>query len=307
MAARTAPEPHWVELCLEVPALEAERAADLLYPFAPAGAAITLPHEPASLDESAAVRSTGTARVCCYVQGAEAPALRRRVRAALAATGWSAPAPRLRTRRLRQERWHTAWRRGHPLLHIGRVVVRPPFRRYRAKPGEVVVTLEPGLAFGTGQHATTRMALQALDHWLRPGQTVLDFGTGSGILACAAARLGAARVAAIDRDPDAVAAARRNVALNGLERVVRVREGRRPGRGRYDVLVANITAAVLTEQAPRLAAAVRPGGQCILGGIIEAELRRVRRAVRASGLRPQETIADGEWRTVRAICPADLR
>ncbi|MDE2640268.1 MAG: 50S ribosomal protein L11 methyltransferase, partial [Chloroflexota bacterium] len=179
--------------------------------------------------------------------------------------------------------------------------------------GEVVVDLEPGLAFGTGDHPTTRMALAALERTVHPGDRVLDFGTGSGVLACAAARLGAAAVLALDVDPQAVAAARRNVALNGLDGVTVAQADAPPtGGAPYDVAVANISAGVIVQVLPALLAAVRPGGRCLLGGIIAPQLARVTRALAGTTmggqpLRPSEVHSDGEWRGLEVVRPAGLR
>lgn len=170
-----------------------------------------------------------------------------------------------------------------------------------------MVDLEPGLAFGTGGHPTTRMALSGLERLLRPGDRVLDFGTGSGVLACAAARLGATEVLAIDIDNQAVDAARRNTALNDAS-VVEVRRGDAPPpNATYDVVVANISAGVIVSLLPALAAATRPAGRCLLGGIIAPQLSRVTEAVSRTPLRTLEVDRDGEWRSVVATRPPHLR
>ena len=294
-----------VEVSLQIPLAESERATALVAPFAPAGVAIELPFRQDLEFGEAELLPEGESRLCFYVPAADWPALRTRLRAALQRADW-ASRPRLRSRRLRAQDWATAWHAQVEVVRVGRLVVRPTPCRYDAKLGEVVVDIEPGVAFGTGQHETTRLALAAMERWLRPGRRVLDFGTGSGILACAAARLGAARVDAVDSDPLAVTAAVRNARLNQVQEAVQVWEGSRPGRARYDFVVANLTAGLLVELMPRLAAATRPGGMCVLGGIIAPHLRRVRAAVRATGLRPQETTADGDWRSIRATRPSHL-
>jgi len=123
--------------------------------------------------------------------------------------------------------WAEAWKAGYGVLRIGRrLVVRPTWRDdYAAQADDLLIELDPGMAFGSGLHPTTRLCLEALEDYVRPGQAVLDVGTGSGILSIAAARLGAARVLALDTDPLAVQIARENVALNRAEAVVRVEEG----------------------------------------------------------------------------------
>lgn len=132
----------------------------------------------------------------------------------------------LQVRSIVEEDWASAWKSFFPLLRIGRrVVVVPAWRRHRRREGEIPVRLDPGLAFGTGMHPSTRLCLVAAESLVSPGARVLDVGTGSGILGIAAARLGASEVIALDIDPIAVAAARTNVRLNRLSRVVAVFQG----------------------------------------------------------------------------------
>ncbi len=134
------------------------------------------------------------------------------------------PMPQLRT--LAETDWAEAWKARYHVLRIRRrLVVKPSWQAYDARPGDVVIELDPGMAFGSGLHATTQLCLQMLEDSLRPGDRVLDVGTGSGILALAAARLGAASVLAIDSDPLAAQVARENVQLNRLGQVVHVQSG----------------------------------------------------------------------------------
>jgi ribosomal protein L11 methyltransferase len=135
------------------------------------------------------------------------------------------------------------------------------------------IVLDPGLAFGTGSHPTTRLCLQWLDANIRGGETVLDYGCGSGILAIAAARLGAAEVVGIDIDPQAVGAARDNALRNGVTGVFALPDALRGGR--YDILVANILTNPLLALAPLFAERVRPGGRLVLSGILETQAETV--------------------------------
>ncbi len=308
MPSRPDPAPLvWREVRIQVAPAQTEHAAALLAPFAPAGVAVSLPFVQGDDFGEAAIAPDGRAVVSAYLPDDAAwPARQARIRRLLAQGEWRGPAPRLTSRRRRAADWATAWQRHVGVVHVGRLVIRPTHRRYQARPGEVVVDLEPGMAFGTGQHESTRLALALLERRVRPGMRVLDLGSGSGILACAAARLGARQVVAVDLDPLAVLATRRNAALNHLEAVVDAREGATPGRGRYDLVIANITAPTLIRLAPRMARAVRPGGTAGCSGIIAPQLRAVRRAVRAAGLEPKENTADGDWRAFRATRPPRL-
>jgi len=272
---------RWLELAVEVPREAEEAAADILRRFAPRGVAI----EPAGR---------------CVVVKAYLPdsgdlaRQRRAVRRALASL-----AATVHSRWLREEDWAEAWKAFFPVLHISqRLVICPTWRRYRARAVEAVIRLDPGMAFGTGQHPTTLMCLRALEEVVQPGADVLDLGTGSGILTLAAARLGAASVLALDTDPQAIQAARQNVRLNGLEAIVRVEEGTvQAALGPFDVIATNISAPVIVELAGVMAAALKPGGVLIVGGFIEERAAPVAAALTAAGLSMERTLSDGDWRT----------
>jgi ribosomal protein L11 methyltransferase len=158
------------------------------------------------------------------------------------------------------------------------------------------------MAFGTGLHASTRLCMMAMEAELHPGDHVLDVGVGSGILAIAAALLGAGVVDAVDIEPVAVRAARENAERNGVATVVRVERGSvgpgEPFQGEYDLVVANIIARVLTDVAPGLAAAVRPGGTLILGGIIDVKEEGVAAAFDARGLHIVRRAEREDWVTL---------
>ena len=136
-------------------------------------------------------------------------------------------------------------------------------------PSAVNLVLDPGMAFGTGSHPTTRLCLEWLERQVKPGCTVLDYGCGSGILAIAAARLGAARVAGVDIDPQAVEAARNNAERNDVQALFA--DSAQPVAGEYDLVVANILANPLRVLAPAICAHVRPGGSLALSGILREQ------------------------------------
>src|SRR5262249_6287614 len=154
--------------------------------------------------------------------------------------------------------WENAWKRHFFVRHVGkRLVIVPSWRRYRPKAGDVVLDLDPGMAFGTGVHPTTRLCLHLLERYLTPDARVLDLGTGSGILAIAAAKLGAARVTAVDLDATAARVAAENVARNEVEDVVDVAEGELAGvdrAARFELILANINLRVIRAVVPTLAA-----------------------------------------------------
>lgn len=212
------------------------------------------------------------------------------------------PLPRLDLRVIDEAQWANAWREHFHTFRLGRrLVVKPPWEAYAPQPDDLVIELEPGLAFGTGLHPSTRLCAEAMEARLTPGMTVLDLGTGSGILAIAAAKLGAASVLALDVDPTAGGVATANVAANGVASIVRVELGSMeaiPAGAAFDLVVANILARVIADLARELVAALRPGGVLITGGIIAEHLESVQRALAAAGGADVAVSADGDWRTV---------
>ena len=197
--------------------------------------------------------------------------------------------------------YREAWDDPTP-LRVGRaMVVKPAGEPYEASLGDRIVELPAGGGsgrgvFGTGRHPATQLALVLLEEHVRPGDRVLDLGTGSGILAAAAAKLGAGGVLALDTDAAAVAVARETVSLNGLANVVEVvRGGVGSAAPPYDVVAANIFPDVLIGLAPDLAAAVRSGGVLLTSGVVAARAGGVADAARAAGLGLEERRPQGDW------------
>ncbi|MCC6175498.1 MAG: 50S ribosomal protein L11 methyltransferase [Chloroflexi bacterium] len=207
----------------------------------------------------------------------------------------------LQTRTLAEEDWANAWKRFFYPHRVGRrLVVVPSWRRQARRPDDVIVRLDPGMAFGTGLHPTTRMCMALLEEHLSPGDAVLDFGCGSAILSIAAARLGAARVTALEVDAVAVRVAEENVRRNTVVRKVRIYpssiEPGIPIKGApFDLVVANISALVLTRAVEGLRDAVKPGHYAILSGILAAGEAGVRAAYTAAGWQYVETRTEGDW------------
>ena len=199
-------------------------------------------------------------------------ARRARIEGGLRLLSMVRPIDILEPQSLGAEEWEEAWKAHFHLLHVGRrIVVRPPWQEYAAVEGEVVVTIDPGMAFGTGHHPTTRMCLEMMEPLVRPGGTVLDLGAGSGILSVAAVMLGAGRVLALDTDAQAVRVGRRNLRANGVGRRASFARGTLPhpeAQG-VDLAMANVSAAVLLDRAGELFAALAPGGTLIASGLLD--------------------------------------
>jgi ribosomal protein L11 methyltransferase len=211
------------------------------------------------------------------------------------------PIGALETREVRAADWANAWKRHFPVLRLGRrVVVRPTWRRHRRVAEEVVVALDPGMAFGTGLHPTTRLCLVGIerlaDEGRLAGATVVDVGCGSGILAVTAARFGAARVIALDIDPIAIEATTTNARRNHVARRIRAREGSLPtAGGPFDMVLANLIAGLVVRLAARLYEATKPGGRLLASGIYLDREPEVRRALAAAGYHVTGRDEEGDW------------
>jgi len=209
------------------------------------------------------------------------------------------PIGELRTRTVLEADWADAWKSHFPVLRVGRgLVIRPTWREHVASPGQVVIALDPGMAFGTGLHPTTRLCLVALEGVAarRPLGRVLDLGCGSGILSVAAARLGASEVLAVDIDPIAIDATAANAERNEVGGIVRARIGSVPtAAGPFDVVAANLIAALLVELAGSIALELAPGASLVASGIFRDREAEVAAAFEGHGLTVVERTAEDDW------------
>ncbi|HEY6881230.1 MAG TPA: 50S ribosomal protein L11 methyltransferase, partial [Polyangiales bacterium] len=193
------------------------------------------------------------------------------------------------------DEWRDAYKKYFKVTPLGqRLVIRPSWEPYEAKPHEVVVTVDPGRAFGTGTHESTRLLMQALDRHVRGGERVLDVGCGTGILAICALKLGARDALCIDVDPDAIAVTLENAEFNAVvERVAANTTPVEEVEGTYPLVLANIQATVLIPLASEIAARVAPGGLLFLSGILIGQEDEVRAAYPQFSL--VEAPKEGEW------------
>ena len=202
----------------------------------------------------------------------------------------------LDTAGVQQEDWQNAWKKYYHAMDIGsRLAIVPGWESYDTD--RIRITMDPGLAFGTGTHETTALCLELLDRLVQGGERVLDVGTGSGILAIAALKLGAREADGVDIDPMCVRTAGENAERNGVDGRFRVLVGDLSDKaeGVYDIITANIVAAAILSLAPAVPALMAPGAKFICSGIIDERKDEVLAGLQASGLRPVEIKEKRGW------------
>ena len=280
----------WLEVSVTVENEAAEAVAEVLSRYAPRGVAIEAGPEG---------WNAGPVVVRAYLPADDQlPANKRRVEEALWHLGQIRPIPAPTFCPVVEADWAEAWKERLNILHVGQhIVIRPSWRDYAPAPGDVVIQLDPGMAFGTGLHPTTQMCLVALEELIHPGAEVLDLGTGSGILAIAAAKLGAGHVLAMDNDQVAVETARDNVISNEVRGSVSVTCGSLAEVSEsYDLVVVNILARVIVEMAQEgLAKRVRPGGKLITTGILAEQEQKVVAALERGEFALAKRQQRGDW------------
>jgi ribosomal protein L11 methyltransferase len=207
--------------------------------------------------------------------------------------------------KVRREHWAESWKRHFKPIEIGdKLLVKPSWSKRRPLANQAVVILDPGLSFGTGQHPTTSFCLgEIVKRWVneRP-QSFLDLGTGSGILAIAAAKLGYQPVHALDFDPEAVRITRTNARVNGVLNQIRITAGdvsklRMSAQRQYDLICANLISNLLIAQRKRIVKQLRRSGTLVLAGILRSEFSQVRTEFEKSGLKLASAKSENEWRS----------
>ncbi|WP_417915084.1 50S ribosomal protein L11 methyltransferase [Candidatus Electronema sp. JM] len=288
----TPSSPSWLKTTLSCPEIALEAATDLLGVLS--GSAV----------EQAPVKD-GLSTVSGFFQfadEAEREELFRRLELELAElfAAYGLPAPQMSCSVLADEDWATSWQQYFtPFAIVPGLIIKPSWEHYAVQPGEQVLEIDPGMAFGTGQHASTKLALSLIQHCFQmvPPNKVLDVGTGTGILAMAAALFGAQRITAIDNDPEAVRAAAENIARNGLASTVAAAATPLSEiSGSFDLICANILHDVLVEMAPAIAGRLTAQGNVVLAGILRgAQEESIIRVYSSHGLAVRQSAYEEEW------------
>lgn len=276
-AGTNQPERQWYELAVDVDSEAVEPVTELFarYGFNE-GVAIDEPYVQDGDGDNLEVDLTAQFTVRTYIADTDfTPKLAEEIQQALWHYGMLRSVSTLRVSTLKEEDWANAWKEHFQVHRIGdKVVIRPPWLEYEPVGDQVVVELDPGMAFGTGLHPSTKMSVLGVEQVIHGGERVFDVGTGSGILAISALKLGAVHADCVDVETVAVRATRENAERNHVSDQVRVELGSagagEPIQGEYDVVLANIIARILIDLSQALVASTKPGGHLVLAGIIES-------------------------------------
>lgn len=213
------------------------------------------------------------------------------------------PPPEISVRRVEDRNWNALWEASvQPVQVSDRIIVAPTWHPFNPAPGQLVLTIDPKMSFGTGHHETTRLMVQLIETHLREGDRMLDVGTGTGILAIAAVKLGAASATGVDNDQWSYDNARENVRLNGVEQRVTLMLGEIGDvqESGFDLIAANIQRGVIEQILPAMRKRLAPGGRILLSGLLETDGTPILSALDALGLRILDQRRDKEWLAIAA-------
>ncbi|HZK58191.1 MAG TPA: 50S ribosomal protein L11 methyltransferase [Clostridia bacterium] len=304
----------WVEVSIKTTTGAIEAVANVLYNVGVSGVVIEDPHDIvlANNDENAwdyidesLINLEEGAIVKGYIPESsdlvDKIDLVRQLVAALPGFGLNIGAGEVSTVEINEEDWDTSWKKYYKPTKIGnRIVVKPIWEEYRPEENEIVIEMDPGMAFGTGTHETTIMCIQRLEQHVSEKCTVFDIGCGSGILSIAAAKLGADKVIGVDYDKVAVNVARKNVTVNEVDDVVEIKHGNLLDVviDKANIIVANITADIVMILSRDIKNFLDNYGFFIVSGIISDKIEEVKGSLEANGLEITKTETVGEWSTI---------
>ena len=291
---------EWIELSIDAPPEYVEPLSEIFYRYGEGGVAV---EQPGGFNPDEGETPPVPDRVTLKTYLPRDPTTDRRraqIDVGVRLVAYLAPISELRQRPVSESDWRDSWKEFFHVLRVGRrIVVCPTWREHQPQPNDVIVHLDPGMAFGTGHHPTTRMCLETIERIMPRGANVLDLGCGSAILSIAALKLGAQSAVGFELDPIAVGAGYSNVGMNGLEGRVDIVRGTLPSpkapAQSFDLVVANISARVVTDMATHIVDCAAPGGRIVASGIIEKHLPAVVDSLEAAGATMEETLVDGDW------------
>jgi ribosomal protein L11 methyltransferase len=301
----------WIEIALRVDGETAEALATELQRWCHQGVSVEYAGIPIDKWDEDEVPPPQELIVRGYfADNAQAAQTKAEIERALGYMNMMLPMPQPTYTVVNDEDWAEAWKAHYHPIRIGkRLLIRPAWiTDVDTQPDDIVITLDPGMAFGTGTHPTTQLCLEAIEDLMEPGIDVLDLGCGSGILAIAAARFHAGKVIAVDIDEIAVEATNENAAANGVAERIQAQTGSLEtlitSARRYDFMLVNILARTIIAMCQaHLGDLVRPGGAAIFSGIIDTQADDVEAALRHTGLEPYARRQQGDWILIEARRP----
>ena len=301
---------RWMEVSLSVDGEAAEAVAELLQRYSYQGVAIEQENIPPEAWDDGEAEPPSRLTLRAYF-----PADRRveetklQLETALGHMSLMYPMPSPTYRLIEETDWAEAWKANYHPIRLGQhLLIRPEWVDIEPEPDDIVITLDPGMAFGTGTHPTTQLCLEALEELVQPHTQVLDLGCGSGILSIAAAKLGADHVLGVDTDSIAVTATQQNSARNDIAEKITAQEGSldtvTDSDQQFDLVVVNILAHIIIAMCDNLLGdVVKPGGIGIFSGLIADQAGEVEAALRHTGLKPYARRQKGDWVAVLAKRP----
>jgi len=302
---------QWIEITLRVNGEAAEAVATELQRWVHQGVSIEQANITPDTYDEGDVPLADVLLVRGYFPDDErAEETRLQIERALGYMNMMLPMPRPEYKFVAEEDWAEAWKKHYHPVRLGkRILIRPLWIEVEPEPGDIVIALDPGMAFGTGTHPTTQLCLEALEWMVSPTLDVLDLGCGSGILSIAAAKLGANKILALDIDPIAVKATQENAEQNGVAARITAQQGSLEtiitSARRFDLVVVNILAKIIIAMCDQnLGDTVRPGGRAIFRGVIGEQADEVEAALRKTGLTPVQRRQQGDWILIEAKRPA---
>lgn len=303
---------QWIEISLRVDGEAAEAVATELQRWCHQGVVIEQPDIPPDEYDEGEVPPAEMLIVRGYFPNdAQAQDKRLQIERAISYMNMMLPLPEPTFSTTDDEDWREAWKQHYHPIRLGKnILIRPAWIEVEPQPNDLVISLDPGMAFGTGTHPTTQLCLEALERMVSPALDILDLGCGSGILSIAAAKLGATNIIAVDIDQLAVDATLENAAENGVADKIKAHQGGLEtvigSARRFDLLVCNILAKVIIQMTKNhLGEVVRPGGKAIFSGIILEQADDVEAALRETGLEPTGRFQQGDWLVIEAKRPTD--
>jgi ribosomal protein L11 methyltransferase len=304
---------QWIEVSMSVDGEAAEAVAELFGRYGYQGVAIEQEGILPEMYDDGAVPPAERLTIRAYIHmDAQAEDTKARLESALGYMNLMYPMPTPTYTIVDEADWAEAWKAHYHPVRIGkRLFIRPRWIEVQMNEGDIELALDPGMAFGTGTHPTTQLCLECIEELMQHGMNVLDMGTGSGILAIGAAKLGATHVLALDNDEVAVEVAAENIEMNGVADKITTGLGSIESvissARRFDLIVVNIIARIIEMMCEQgLGQTVRPGGLAIFSGVTTEQVEEVEAALRATGLQPYRRRQQGDWMAIEARRPNEV-